>query len=129
MCRVDSDNSRDSGGDFRRSASARLPRNKNRGGGDALNSTFNEESGDSARSGEQVGVSHLSFSGHLVLFVHIMNYTFLHRFSSIGIHFCINCEIPEGGVNEASSGVEAADASVTVDSEVVAKRVSHPDSD
>ena len=41
----------------------------------------------------------------------------------------INCEIPEGGVNEASSGVEAADASVTVDSEVVAKRVSHSDSD
>ena len=41
----------------------------------------------------------------------------------------INCEIPEGGVNEASSGVEAADASVSVDSEVVAKRVSHPDSD
>merc|ERR1719295_1854952 len=57
MDRVDSDNSRDSGGDFRRSASARLPRNKNRGGGagDALNNTFNEESGDSGRSGEQVG--------------------------------------------------------------------------
>merc|ERR1719458_1926899 len=53
MDRVDSDNSRDSGGDFRRSASARLPRNKNRG--DALNNTFNEESGDSGRSGEQVG--------------------------------------------------------------------------
>ena len=57
---MDSDNSRDSGGDFRRSASARLPRNKNRGvGGDALNNTFNEESGDSGRSGEQVGVSFL----------------------------------------------------------------------
>ena len=72
-----------------------------------------------------MGVSHLSFSGHFV----DMNYTFLQRLSSIGIHFCINCEIPEGGVNEASSGVEAADASVSVDSEVVAKRVSHPDSD
>ena len=41
----------------------------------------------------------------------------------------INCEIPEGGVNEASSGVEAADASVSVDSEVVAKRLAHPNSD
>ena len=45
------------------------------------------------------------------------------------MHFCINCEIPEGGVNEASSGVEAADASVSVDSEVVAKRIAHSDSD
>ena len=63
--RVDSDNSRDSGGDFRRSASARLPRNKNRGGGDALNNTFNEESGDSARSGEQVGVSLLLTMDHM----------------------------------------------------------------
>ena len=40
----------------------------------------------------------------------------------------INCEIPEGGVNEASSGVEAADASVSVDSEVVAERVPHRNS-
>ena len=54
--RFDSDNSRDSNGEFRRSASARLPRNKNRGA-EPLNNTMNEESGDSARSGEQVGVS------------------------------------------------------------------------
>jgi hypothetical protein len=54
--RFDSDNSRDSAGDFRRSASARLPKNKARGG-EPLNNTFNESgSCDSARSGEQVGV-------------------------------------------------------------------------
>ena len=59
---LDSDNSRGSAGDFRRSASARLPRNKDREGDsrdgrDSHNHTFTEESGDSNRSGDQVGVS------------------------------------------------------------------------
>ena len=59
---LDSDNSRGSAGDFRRSASARLARNKDREGDsrdgrDSHNHTFTEESGDSNRSGDQVGVS------------------------------------------------------------------------
>ena len=72
--RFDSDHSRDSAGDFRRSASARLPKNKNRGM-DSLNHTLNEESGDSNRSGEQVGVSVLSFLHPISYFVQFSSFT------------------------------------------------------
>ena len=54
--KFDSDRSNESQGDFRRSASARLPKHKTRAT-DYLNNTFNEESDDSKKNSEQVGVS------------------------------------------------------------------------
>lgn len=54
--KFDSDRSNESQGDFRRSASARLPKHKTRVT-DYLNNTLNEESDDSKRNSEQVGVS------------------------------------------------------------------------
>jgi len=52
--KFDSDRSNESQGDFRRSASARLPKHKTRAT-DYLNNTFNEESDDSKKNSEQVG--------------------------------------------------------------------------
>jgi len=52
--KFDSDRSNESQGDFRRSASARLPKHKTRVT-DYLNNTFNEESDDSKKNSEQVG--------------------------------------------------------------------------
>lgn len=52
--KFDSDRSNESPGDFRRSASARLPKHKARVT-DYLNNTLNEESDDSKRNSEQVG--------------------------------------------------------------------------